>query len=135
MQLSKTICQQLFILSNYPPSATRHGNRLQMSPIYNNFLVDFLLSAHIHNLLESGRCWSLLKYVRVGVILIYVDIQAASNFGMLNLIVSANCSIFNRAGTQQPGQMPLRISNHLRLRLFSLKNNCLHLHYLPIAEK
>ena len=99
-----------------------------MSQIYHNLLVDFLLPAHIRHLLVSGRCWSPPKYVRVGVILIYVDIQAASNFGILSPIVYAIWSIFNTAGTQQPGQMPLQISNHLRLRLFSTKNNCSNIH-------
>ena len=105
-----------------------------MSAIYNNFFGDFLLSAHIRHLLASGCYWSPLKYGRVGDILIYADVQVASNFGILSPIVYAIWSIFNKAETQQPGQMPLRITNHLRLQLFGTKNNCLHLHYLPIAE-
>ena len=104
-----------------------------MSLIYNNFLIDFLLSTHIRHLLVSSGCWSPLKYARVGNILIYADVQAASNFGILSPIVSANWSYFNgrnskaRTDTAANQQPP-------RLQLFSTKNNCLHVHYLPIAE-
>ena len=60
-----------------------------MSPIYNNFMVDFLLSAYIQHLLISGSSWSPLKYGRVGNILIYADVQVASNFGIPSPIVYA----------------------------------------------
>ena len=91
--------QQSFILSSYlSPSSTIETDG-GMSLIYNNFLVDFLLSAHIHHLLVSGRCWSPLKYVRVGNMLIYVSVQAASDYGIFSPIVSANWPYFNRPGT------------------------------------
>ena len=106
-----------------------------MSPIYYNFLVDFLLPAHIQLLLISGRCWSPLKYERVGIVLIYADVQISSSFCMLSPIVSAIWSFFNVVGTQQPGQMSLQISNPLRPQLFGPNNSCLHVYYRPIAEK